>query len=114
MSVKELLETLQANGVELNPVGDDKLRYRAPSGVVTQEIKEALRSHKADLLVLLKYKGLDCLRCPASALWKKELHCFSYALFHPAKGGRPQPCETQFATCEHKNKLNELITRYRQ
>jgi hypothetical protein len=51
MTAAELVETLRARGVTLEPRGD-KLRL-APASAVTPEEVEALRLHKAEVLVLL-------------------------------------------------------------
>lgn len=50
-TTNELLATLRARGVVLEPAGD-KLRY-APADVVAPELREAIRQHKAALLALL-------------------------------------------------------------
>lgn len=52
----ELLATLRARGVALEPRGD-RLRVR-PASVVAPEELDALRRHKAELLALLNCQGL--------------------------------------------------------
>jgi hypothetical protein len=44
-----LLTTLRARGVTLTPWGD-RVRVRAPSEALTDDVREALRTHKAALL----------------------------------------------------------------
>jgi hypothetical protein len=48
----QLLEELRIARVELKSVGG-KLRYRAPEGVLTDELRAAMRAHKTELLALL-------------------------------------------------------------
>ncbi len=49
MSAAELLRELAAAGVELSAV-EGRLRYRAPTGVLTHELRERLKTHKEALL----------------------------------------------------------------
>ena len=56
MTGEQVLAVLKSRGVLLKPQGD-KLHYRAPRGVLTQELRQALAEHKAEVLTLLK----DCL-----------------------------------------------------
>ena len=51
----ELLETCARQGIELGVVGED-LRVSAPAGVVTSELRERLRFHKAELIGNLRRK----------------------------------------------------------
>jgi hypothetical protein len=48
-----LLADLTCRGVELRPDGD-RLRWRAPAGVVTEQDLAALRAVKVELLALLE------------------------------------------------------------
>jgi hypothetical protein len=52
MNLTKLLSTLRRLGVILMPEGD-RLRYRAPKGIITQELREALLTHKAEILMLM-------------------------------------------------------------
>ena len=52
MTPHELLETLRQAGAEIFAVGD-RLRVRAPRGVVTDEIRRCLAEHKPQLLAEL-------------------------------------------------------------
>jgi hypothetical protein len=47
-----LLQALQQRGIELHPEGDT-LRYRAPVGALTDELRAQIQAHKAELLGLL-------------------------------------------------------------
>ncbi len=47
------LNAFEGQGIEFTAAGD-KLRYRAPEGVITDEIRESLKQHKAELLGLLR------------------------------------------------------------
>src|SRR5215211_7372604 len=59
MTTNELLVRLQQLGVALAAEGD-QLRCRAPKGVLTAELREALATNKVELLT--------CLRAAADAL----------------------------------------------
>lgn len=52
MDALALLQELQEVGCELRPEGD-RLRVRAPAGVLTDELRSLIREHKAALLGLL-------------------------------------------------------------
>ena len=49
MNPYDLLQALRAAGVTLRIVGDS-LRYRAPRGALTPELRAALAEHKPDIL----------------------------------------------------------------
>ncbi len=53
MTATELLTTLRDLGVTLTP-GGDQLRVDAPAGVLTDELRQAMRTHKAALLDLVE------------------------------------------------------------
>ena len=48
----ETIKAAQALGIELTANGE-QLHFKAPAGVMTLELKRALRTHKADILYLL-------------------------------------------------------------
>jgi hypothetical protein len=48
-----LLAELRARGVVLAPAGD-RLRYRAPRGTLTPDLRQQLLSQKAELLLMLE------------------------------------------------------------
>ncbi len=49
----ELVNELRGNGVHL-AVDGDKLQYRAPKGVLTDELKQRLANQKAEIIRLLQ------------------------------------------------------------
>lgn len=53
MTLQELLAELNRLDVNLSLAGD-KLHVEAPRGVLTDDLKEAMRQHKAELVALLK------------------------------------------------------------
>ena len=53
MTVAQLLSDLRDRGVELTSAGG-KLRYGAPPGALTDDLRAAMQAHKAELLVLLE------------------------------------------------------------
>lgn len=52
MNAAELLSTLRESGVSLETAGD-RLIVDAPKGAVTPELKEALSTHKSEILAIL-------------------------------------------------------------
>lgn len=62
MTSVELFTTLSHLGVELRAEGG-LLHYRAPQGVLTPDLKDAMKAHKPDLLKLLK---TPCPHCGAT------------------------------------------------
>ena len=57
MTVRELLEELRARGVRLQAEGLT-LHVDAPAGVLTGELRSALRDNKRDLIRLLERERL--------------------------------------------------------
>jgi hypothetical protein len=53
MTARDLLAALQEHGVELMAAGD-RLRYRAPKGVLTNELRQMMREYKTALLQILR------------------------------------------------------------
>lgn len=49
MSITDLVEQFEALGIELSRAGE-QLRYRAPQGVMTDELKQRLSAHKSEIL----------------------------------------------------------------
>ena len=74
MSVTALLEELRSREVELTLVGD-RLRYRAPKGALTPELKQALVDWKPEVIAALRPMPAPLLeRCPkCGELTKTEL-----------------------------------------
>ena len=56
MTSGETLAELERLGVVLEPNGD-KLRYRAPQGALTSELREAMEENKAEILSTLRRVG---------------------------------------------------------
>ena len=50
MTAFALLQQLQARGVVLTPWPDGTVRCRAPKGVLTPDLIDAMRQHKQELL----------------------------------------------------------------
>ena len=63
MTPAELLAKLERLNVKVSLAGD-KLRLEAPAGVLTPELKEALRQHKAALMALLSGQPVEVLFWP--------------------------------------------------
>ena len=53
MTAAETLQTTRAAGVDLSPAGTD-LRFRAPPGALTAELRQALADAKPELLNILR------------------------------------------------------------
>ena len=53
MTPTDLLAELKRRGITLRPEGADAIRYTAPRGAMTDELREAIRAHKHELLRLL-------------------------------------------------------------
>ena len=56
MTSSETLTELDRRGVVLEPNGD-KLRYRAPQGALTPELREAITENKAEIISTLRRLG---------------------------------------------------------
>jgi hypothetical protein len=54
MTAHDLLKLLREKGVEVKTSGDDRLVIDAPKGTITDDLRSALSSHKAELLQVLK------------------------------------------------------------
>jgi hypothetical protein len=52
MSAVELVRTLEQQGVQLW-IEDERLRFRAPRGVLTDKLRQAIERERADLIALL-------------------------------------------------------------
>ena len=53
MNAAELLAELESRGISLRPEGD-AIRYICPKGALTDELREAIRERKLELVALLK------------------------------------------------------------
>ena len=65
MTACDLLQELQRNQVILFPDGET-LQYRAPKGVLTPALRQAITAHKAKLLVLLTQEPTAPVGCVLS------------------------------------------------
>ncbi len=69
----ELVNELRGSGVHL-AVDGDRLRYRAPKGVLTDELKQRLTTQKAEIIRLLQAET-----CPNGPTMPKCSHCSKFA-----------------------------------
>src|SRR5688572_11418992 len=67
MTAQELLERLTSRGVRLAAT-EGRLRFDAPAGVMSPELRRELAQHKPELLVLLAKSDLARLVQQAAAL----------------------------------------------
>ena len=58
MSAQTLLDDLHRRGVRLW-INGEKLRWRAPEGVMTEADLSALREHKAEVLAIIREQDAD-------------------------------------------------------
>jgi len=56
VTAEALLQELQSRGVQLTPEGD-RIRYRAPRGALTPELRARLSEHKGEVLSVLQGQG---------------------------------------------------------
>ena len=54
MTALTLFQTLRGIGVELTPYPDGTLGYKAPKGILTPQLLDAMRAHKPMLLGLVE------------------------------------------------------------
>src|SRR5438034_6607616 len=59
MTAHDLLSQLREKGVEVKTSGADRLVIDAPKGTITEDLRNALAAHKADLLQILKAEGIS-------------------------------------------------------
>ncbi len=58
MTLRDLLEIIVQREIELEADGD-RLRYRAPTGALDEDLKRELRRHKPEILAGLRHAILD-------------------------------------------------------
>ena len=110
MTAEQILADAHHAGIVLEADGD-KIRYQAPTGVMTPEWIERIRQHKPrlmDLLMATQHSNGradivpgDCEACPAGGYWDWKgpgLWCFHYA-YYLGKSGRPTLCAIQRNNC---------------
>src|SRR5580765_4398196 len=78
MSCIELLKELRERGARLW-IQDDRLRIAAPQGVLTDELRRELKSHREELLRFLKRQNGAHKRKPLERRARPELLPLSYA-----------------------------------
>lgn len=96
MTPLDLLAELRQRNVKVSLAGD-KLQLKAPAGVLTPELKEALRQHKPALTVLLSGRPVEesfwpgvkskvyrarqpCLEVGHCLQWSRETDCCLFPL----------------------------------
>ncbi len=119
MNAAQILSYVRQKGVVLIPNGD-RIKYKAPSGIMTPELAETIRTHRQAILGILiqdcgnKSKPSyahpsnnrnilpgNCDSCPASGYWDfmgPGKWCFHRAYFL-GKAGHPEPCHTARHGC---------------
>jgi hypothetical protein len=103
MSVETLIEQLNQMGVTLFPEGD-KLRYRAPKGVLTADLLRTLSDRKHEILalfnirlVLARVRGQDTLAMSDQA--ETCFHCQGKLTCDCASCGRGMVGEWKTGQC---------------
>ncbi len=92
MNVSALLDGLHKRGVRLR-IDDDRLRWFAPVGIVTEADLAALREHKAEVLAILREAEIDRFEERAAILQfdayltRREAEHRARNEQHPANGG---------------------------
>ncbi len=71
MNLNDLLAELEERGVKLGADGD-QLRIRAPKGVITPKLRDALAEHKAELIKLLSQSSIGATSIPLIPISQKE------------------------------------------
>ena len=114
MNVEQILSYIRQRGVVLIPDGD-RIKYKAPFGIMTPDLAETIRSHKQAILGALTKSGEtkkalhqndelkpgDCDNCPAAGFWDyfgPGKWCFHRAYFL-GKPGNPLMCDTARQSC---------------
>jgi hypothetical protein len=123
MNAEQILSYARQKGVVLIPDGD-RIKYKAPSGIMTPDLVEAIRKNKQAILSALSQRGGakeilhknteskagDCDQCPAAGYWDNAqyagqgLLCFHYA-YYLGKSGKPKPCAETWINCPRKATL---------
>lgn len=75
MTVAALIEELTRLGVTLTPEGD-RLRYRAPAGAITPELKQRIVEQKLEIIAVLNHEDYGAGRpSPENATKPVEERC---------------------------------------
>jgi hypothetical protein len=56
MNAHELLNLFRSNSIELSVV-DEKIKFKAPRGFLTEELLDSLKTNKNEMIALLKTGG---------------------------------------------------------
>ena len=122
MNAEQILSYVCQKGVVLIPYGD-RIKYKAPFGIMTPELAERIRTHRQEILGILNQdcenesipsyaKPRDnrnilpgnCDSCPAAGYWDRigpGKWCFHTAYFL-GRAGRPTPCKPAQHDCPLK------------
>ena len=123
MNAEQILSYVRQKKVVLIPDGD-RIKYNAPSGIMTPEIVETIREHRQEILGILNQdresvstlssaKPNDnrnilpgnCDNCPAAGYWDwygAGKWCFHRAYFL-GKPGKPAKCDSAEHDCPITN-----------
>jgi hypothetical protein len=76
MTAAELALELKRLGVELR-VADGKVKCRATAGLISPEIREAMKVHREGLIRMIRYRRVEsCQHCKANR-WRYEPLAFN-------------------------------------
>ena len=92
MTAQNLLSQLREKGVELKTSDGDRLVIDAPKGTITDELRDALKTHKSELLQILKSENAP--KPPAIPVTEIEPQVAD----QPATVSSVSPIEKQVAT----------------
>ena len=103
MTAQDLLSQLREKGVVLKTSDGDRLVIDAPKGTITDELRDALKAHKSELLQILKSENAP--KPPAIAAPKTE----------PQVADKPAiRCFDQTLTYADTDRLSRNFTAYLQ
>jgi hypothetical protein len=119
MNAEQILSYVHQKRVVLIPDGD-RIKFKAPSGIMTPELAETIRTHRQEILGILNQDRegeftpsyarpcdnrnilpCTCDSCPAAGYWDyvgPGKWCFHTAYFL-GRAGKPTLCETAQHDC---------------
>ena len=119
MNVDQILSYVRQKGIVLIPDGD-RINYKAPSGIMTPDLAETIRTHKQTILGILNQSREieatpsyaqpcdnrnilpgECESCPAAGYWDWKgpgKWCFHRAYFL-GRAGHPESCDSAKRNC---------------
>ncbi len=119
MNAEQILSYVRQKRVVLIPDGD-RIKYKAPPGIMTPELAKTIREHRQEILDILTQAREsesipsyakprdnlnilpgDCDSCPAAGFWDyigPGRFCFHTAYFL-GKSGKPIPCNSAQHNC---------------